>query len=124
MPPKSCVVKLLATPEEKRRIAASATASGMSMSAYARELALGHKPASLEGLTELEKVFKIHADLGRLGGLLKMLLSNEERLRAMSMGKPMAAATIEDTLLDIHAAQESLRLLVEALTNSLAANRN
>jgi hypothetical protein len=35
MPAKTSVIKMLVTPDEKRRIAASAAASGMSMSAYA-----------------------------------------------------------------------------------------
>jgi hypothetical protein len=75
-------------------------------------------------LSELDKVFKLHADQGRLGGLLKMLLSNGERLRAMAMGKPMATAAIEETLLDIRKVQENLRILAEAATKNLTANRN
>lgn len=67
------------TPEERTAIIANAQACGLSTSAYARNLALGHSPASLLDLKEVRNLIAAKADLGRLGGLLKMWLTDEIR---------------------------------------------
>lgn len=74
------VIKIYLKPNDKTKIAQNARGCGMSMSAYVRNLALGDIPVTNIELDEMEKVMKIHADLGRLGGLLKMTLTNDERL--------------------------------------------
>ncbi len=103
--------KVYVTPEEKARIAANARASRLSMSAYARALALGEHPAGALDLDAADRLFKVHADLGRLGGLLKMLLTNDERLN--DIGREMGRATIDGTLVDIRKTQAGLLELVD-----------
>lgn len=105
------VLKTLVTPEEKSRIAANAGICGMSMSAYVRTLATGRDPKPAADLSGLAEVFKIHADLGRLGGLMKMLLTNDERLS--DMGRDMATVTIDAVLVDIRIAMDLLKTAVE-----------
>jgi hypothetical protein len=107
---KTVVVKVYVTPEEKARIAANAAACGRSVSAYARVLAAGYEPKPRVDLSGMAEVFKLHADLGRLGGLMKMLLTNDERLN--DMGRDMAAVTIDGVLVDIRATMANLRALV------------
>lgn len=85
----------------------------MSLSGYARTLALGEAPVTNADLNEMNKVMKISADLGRLGGLLKMFLTNDERLN--DMGREMGVATIDGTLVDIRATQAKLLELVDAV---------
>jgi hypothetical protein len=116
---KQTLVKVYVKPEEKARIAANARASRLSMSAYARTLALGGNPSSNIDLDEMNKLLKVSADLGRLGGLLKMLLTNDERLD--EMGREMGRATIDGTLVDIRAAQARLLDVVNAFVGKAKA---
>lgn len=104
---RKCVVKVMVTPYEKARIAGNATACGMTMSSYARTLLNGGIPISINGLKDMKEIFRLHADLGRLGGLMKMLLTNDERLN--DMGRDMATVTIDNILLDIRATQHLLK---------------
>ncbi len=116
-------IKIWVTEDEKQKIVANAATCGMPVSAYARSVALGHKPVCLNNLNELDKVYKLNADLGRLGGLLKMLLTNDERLRDMSVGRGMAVATIEDTLFNLRCCQEELRIMIEAVVDNIVNHK-
>jgi hypothetical protein len=116
---KQTLVKVYIKPEEKARIAANAQASRLSMSAYSRILALGGNPGSNLDLDEMNKLLKVSADLGRLGGLLKMLLTNDERLN--DIGREMGRATIDGTLVDIRATQAQLLELVNAFVRKAKA---
>ncbi len=116
-------IKIWVTEEDKQQIAANAAVCGMSMSAYAKSLALGYKPVCLNNLNELDKVYKLNADLGRLGGLLKMLLTNDDRLHGMSVGRGMAIATIEDTLFNLRSCQEELRIMIEAVVDNIVNHK-
>ena len=108
---KGKVIKVYMAPEEKAGVVAGAAACGLSLSAYVRTLATGHTPTPRVDLSGLADVFRIHADLGRLGGLLKMLLANDERLN--DMGRDMAGATIDGTLVDIRFAMAGLKTAIE-----------
>lgn len=99
---------------ERNKIAQEARECGMSMSGYIRTLALNNgKLVSNTELKEMDEVMKVHADLGRLGGLLKMTLTNDERLN--DMGREMGVATIDGTLVDIRFAQAKLLELVDVV---------
>jgi hypothetical protein len=111
--------KVYVTSEEKARIAANATASRLSMSAYARTLALGGTPANGIDREAMNKLLKVSADLGRLGGLLKMFLTNDERLE--DIGRDMGRATIDGTLVDIRKTQAELADLVNAFVRKTKA---
>ncbi len=105
-------IKVYVSPEEKTRIAASARACRLSVSAFARTLMLGFQPGSTLDLEQMDAILAISADLGRLGGLLKMLLTNDERLD--DMGREMGVATIDGALVDIRATQALLLDLVDS----------
>lgn len=67
-------------PEEEREIKSNAAKAGLTTAVYLRRLALGYE---IRGIIDQQKVLeltKINADLGRLGGLLKLWLTNDERL--------------------------------------------
>ncbi len=110
---KGVIIKVYMAPEEKARIVANAGACGQSLSAYVRALSIGHTPMPRADLSGLAEVFRIHADLGRLGGLLKMLLTNDERLN--DMGRDMAGATIDGVLVDLRFAMAGLKAAIERL---------
>ena len=67
-------------PTEEITIKANAANSGLTIAEYLRRLGLGY---TIQGLIDKEQILqlvKINADLGRLGGLLKLWLTNDERL--------------------------------------------
>ncbi|MDR1613554.1 MAG: hypothetical protein LBT97_12350 [Planctomycetota bacterium] len=104
---RNYVLKVKVTQYEKARIAGNAKACGMTMSSFARALLNGNNPVPLNDLKDMKEVFRLHADLGRLGGLLKMFLTNDERLD--DMGRDMATVTIDNILLDIRITQDVLK---------------
>lgn len=111
--PRKKVLKVLLEPYEKAQVVASADACGLTASAYARTLLIGRKPVNRIDMERFREVFKLHADLGRLGGLLKMLLTNDERLQ--DMGRDFAIVTIDGVLVDIRMTQALLKETVAAL---------
>lgn len=76
------VIQVWLTEEEKADIEGNASDSGMSASRYLRTLGLGHVPPSKLDQKNIVELAKINGDQGRLGGLLKMWLTNEERQEA------------------------------------------
>ena len=113
--------KVYVTPDEKTRIAASAKACRMSMSAFTRTLALGERPVSAIDRDATSKILKVSGDLGRLGGLLKMFLTNDERLN--DVGRDFGKATIDGTLVDLRKTQAGLLELVDATVRKANQNR-
>ncbi|MBA2709017.1 MAG: conjugal transfer transcriptional regulator TraJ [Tatlockia sp.] len=67
-------------PEEEKEIKANAAQAGLSIAEYLRRLGLGHQITTVIDKQSILELSKINADLGRLGGLLKLWLSNEERI--------------------------------------------
>ena len=64
-------------------------------------------------LEQIDRLLKMVADLNRLGNLMKMLLTNEERLQ--DMGRDMATTTIDGILVDIRFAVGRLKEMVDAI---------
>ena len=100
-------------PAEKARIEANAKAAGLSASRYLRDVGLG---MPIRGVLDHEAVLalaKVNADQGRLGGLLKMWLSNNERLSGPR--GVQVRALIEEILDDIGRAQGELLSTVQSV---------
>ena len=68
--------------DERAKIAAGAAEANMSLSSYLRALGLGHRPDSKLDYKAVLDMQKEGADLRRYGGLLKMWLSDDARLKA------------------------------------------
>ncbi|AMV41193.1 conjugal transfer transcriptional regulator TraJ [Paraburkholderia caribensis] len=67
-------------PEEEEAIKTKARQAGLSVAAYLRNVGMGYQ---IKGVIDAELVgelAKINADQGRLGGLLKLWLTNSEKL--------------------------------------------
>ena len=73
-------IQVVVSDEEYIQIKNAAESVGLSNSAYLRELGLGYAPASVYDLDIVGELIKISADQGRFGGLIKMWLTNDERL--------------------------------------------
>lgn len=74
-------------PAERAEIEANAKAAGLSLSAYLRAVGAGYQPRSVVDYDQVALLVQSHGDLNRLGGLLKMWLTNEERLSAHDVSK-------------------------------------
>ena len=66
-------------PEEGKVIKEQAEKCGLSISEYLRRLGLGFEPTSIIDNKKVNELAKINGDLGRLGGLLKLWLSDDRR---------------------------------------------
>ncbi|MEI8077404.1 MAG: conjugal transfer transcriptional regulator TraJ [Betaproteobacteria bacterium] len=86
------------TPDEKAVIESFAKQTGHSTSAYLRRLGQGYVPKSIVDHGQVMELARINGDLGRLGGLLKLWLSNDARTARFGESTLRAAlARIEDT---------------------------
>lgn len=100
-------IKVYCLPAEKAEIAAMARASGNSLSNYLRLVGQGYRVYSKLDYAYVRELAKINGDLGRLGGLLKLWLTDDVKLAAYdptNLGK-----TIVGTLAEIQANQAAIR---------------
>ncbi len=101
-------LRVFVSERERAEIETRAAATGLSVSAYLRNLGLGFQPHSTLDQEAILALLKVHADQGRLGGLLKLWLSGGHTGAA-------SAAEIRRRLHDIESAQRTLRGLVDRL---------
>ena len=80
-------IKVWVTPSEKQAIDANAKACGMSMSAYLRQVGIGMPVKSILDHQCIADLAKVNADQGRLGGLLKLWLTNDAKLKPYDRAK-------------------------------------
>lgn len=85
-------------PEEESLIKQNAERAGLTVAAYLRNVGMGYEIRGIVDNNEVEKLAKINGDLGRLGGLLKLWLTNDVRTAQFGESTIRAAlARIEDT---------------------------
>lgn len=63
--------------EEHASIAETARATGLPIAVLIRRLALGYEPDSIVDIETLLELIRLRADLGRLGGVMKMWLVDQ-----------------------------------------------
>jgi hypothetical protein len=68
-------INVWVTAEERAQIERLAAATSLPVSVYLRTLGLGYEPKSLLDAERVGELLKACGDLGRLGGLLKLWLS-------------------------------------------------
>ena len=93
-------------PEEKALIEKQARAAGRSVAAYLRALGMGYEVGSVIDAELVGELAKVNADQGRLGGLLKLWLTNDERFAGFD--EATMRATIKAVLSKIEATQDVL----------------
>ncbi|MCM8739309.1 conjugal transfer protein TraJ [Azospirillum sp. A1-3] len=101
-------LKVWVNAAERARIEVKAEAAGLSVSAYLRSVGLGYQPRSVVDLEAVERLAKVNADLGRLGGLLKLWLTD-------TPGRGAAVADVRELLGHIKDTQDELRHAVTRL---------
>ena len=102
-------LKVYCTKGERALIEGQAETAGMSVSEYLRNVGKGTPVKSRVDVQAIKALAKVNADLGRAGGLLKMLLKNEERLIGYS-GEQLRQMT-NNTVGEINRLQSSLALI-------------
>lgn len=72
--PDKKTVRSYLTPVEHKTISRMATTAGLSVSTFMRKVCLGHEVKTFEHEEFKLELIKTRADLGRVGGLLKVAL--------------------------------------------------
>lgn len=96
-------------PSEEAEIKDNAAKAGLSIAEYLRRLGLGYPIKSKIDEEHILQMVKINADLGRLGGLLKLWLSNDKRTASFNQ------ETIRTLLKKIETTQHTLYQKVKEL---------
>lgn len=98
----STPIKVYCLPEEKEQIEAQAKRAGMSAVRYLREVGQGYHISGVVDYEQVRELARINGDLGRLGGLLKLWLTDD--VRTAQFGQ----STILAVLGRIEATQEEM----------------
>ncbi len=101
-------LRVLVSERERAEIETRAAATGLSVSAYLRNLGLGFQPHSTLDQEAILSLLKVNADQGRLGGLFKLWLSGQSAPSAET-------AEIRKLLAAIEECQQKLRALIGRL---------
>jgi hypothetical protein len=96
-------------PNEEAAIKKLAADSGKSIAAYLRTVGIGYEVRSVMDYQCVDDLAKVNADLGRLGGLLKLWLSDDKRVAAFD------ADTLRALLKKIEINQEQLRHIMQTV---------
>jgi hypothetical protein len=103
-------IKVYCLPREREQITANAEATGLSMSTYLLNVGVGYEVRGILDHRQIEELVRINGDLGRLGGLLKLWLTDDVRTAKFGEGTIRAVLSkIEDTQ---HRMQEVMREVV------------
>ena len=84
---------------EEQTIKRRAHDTGLPVARYMRQVSQGYMVQSTIDLCQVEKLLKVNGDLGRAGGLLKMWLTNDVKVKIVGRYE------IEDTLQSIRETQ-------------------
>lgn len=105
----STPIKVYCLPEERAAIEANAKAAGLSTSAYLLAVGQGYR---VQGVTDYENVrelVRVNGDLGRLGGLLKLWLTDDAKTAQFG------ADTVLALLARIEATQDKMSGIMESV---------
>lgn len=93
-------IKVYCLPDERAEIEAMANASGHSASTYLRRVGMGYRIQGVIDAAQVREMVRVNGDLGRLGGLLKLWLTNDARVAGFTPATILALLSKIDTLRD------------------------
>lgn len=108
-------------PDEKEQIEAMAKAAGRSASSYLRLVGQGYVMRSILDYERVQELAKVNGDLGRLGGLLKLWLTDDTKLATFGMAQ--MSKTIVGVLDEIRVNQAVIREVMAQVVTPLAAKK-
>lgn len=101
-------------PEEKGEIERQAKQAGMSVARFLREVGQGYKITGVVDYEQVRELARINGDLGRLGGLLKLWLTNDDRVVKFS------ESTIRTLLSRIQSSQDEMGRIMKSVVRPRA----
>lgn len=101
-------------PEEAGTIEENAKRAGMSVARYLREVGQGYQIKGVLDYQHVRELVRINGDLGRLGGLLKLWLTDDVRTARFT------DATILALLSKIEATQDEMTRLMRSVVQPRA----
>lgn len=96
-------------PDEEAEITRLAKAANKPVADYLRSVGLGYEVRGVLDHRRVEDLLRINGDLGRLGGLLKLWLTNDERTKAFG------ESTIRALLSKIEGTQDEIHTVVRTV---------
>ena len=102
--------------DEGQQIEELAKQTGMSIAAYLRLVGIGHQPRSMIDVDQARELVRVNGDLGRLGGLLKLWLTDDAKLDVLKPDN--TPAIIRGVLKRIEANQEQMDGIIKAVLRS------
>jgi hypothetical protein len=109
-------LRVVVNEAERALIQGSADTAGLSLSAFLRNVGVGYPVRSIVDQKQVAELAKINADLGRLGGLLKLWLAGDPRLDPRRF--PHIERTIAATLGQIESSQAVMRDVMDQIIAS------
>lgn len=106
-------IRVPVTEAEGARIEQKAAEVGLGLAEFLRRLGMEHSPKSLVDQTKVDTLHKAMADLGRLGGLLKLWLTDDTKLEAYPEAR--LRRVIPDAVQQIRRNQSMLLELIKDL---------
>jgi hypothetical protein len=98
-------------PDEEAAIKRMAASAGLPVAAYLRNVGLGYQVRGILDNKRVEELARINGDLGRLGGLLKLWLTDDPRTARFGESTIRALLSkIEDTQDNMHQVMQSVVL--------------
>ena len=96
-------------PEEKDEIEANAKRAGVSVARYLRDVGQGYQIKGVMDYQHVRELVRVNGDLGRLGGLLKLWLTDDPRTARFGDD------TIRALLARIEATQDKISTIAESV---------
>lgn len=110
----SLPIKVYCLPEEMEAISANAEAAGMSLSSFLLAIGQGYRVTGVTDYERVRELAKINGDLGRLGGLLKWWLTDDEKAAGFD------CQAIRQLLARIEANQEEMAQVMKQIVRPRA----
>lgn len=107
-------IKVYCLPEERAVIEENAKMAGVSVARYLREVGMGYQIKGVLDYQHVRELVRVNGDLGRLGGLLKLWLTDD--VRTAKFGD----ATILALLARIDATQDEMSRIMKAVVQPRA----
>ncbi|OXJ40915.1 conjugal transfer protein TraJ [Burkholderia sp. HI2714] len=107
-------IKVYCLPEERAEIEALANAGGHSASTYLRLVGMGYRIQGVIDAAQVREMVRVNGDLGRLGGLLKLWLTNDARVAGFT------PATIHALLSKIETLRDEMSRIMEKVVRPRA----
>jgi hypothetical protein len=102
-------LRVVVSDAEQAQIARRAAEASLSVSAYLRALGLGYAPKSTLDQRAIGELVKVHANQGRLGGLLKLWLVEKPGQGAPAFDVRRLLSRIEELQVQLKAIVAGLR---------------